>query len=144
MQDMPVYRLLPRGSIRRGPLKFALPGWIVRMHDALPFENFPGRQQDDFTIQPERAMIDIPQIEKKSSLPGGGVPPIHLRPACQARRNKVPPTLVWGVARQIFHEERPRADEAHVSFQHIDQLGQFIETAAPHQLPKSCQPVLVR
>ena len=114
------------------------------MHDTFPLEHFPGRHQNDFTIQPERTMIDIPQIEKKSSLPGGGVPPIHLRPPCQARRNKVPSMLVRGVALQIFHEERSRADEAHVSFQHIDQLGQFIESAAPHQLPKSCQPVLVR
>ena len=35
--------LLSEGPIRRGAPKIAFPGWIVRMHDALPLENFPGR-----------------------------------------------------------------------------------------------------
>ena len=37
--------VLAKGPIRRGTLKIAFPGRIVKMHDALPFENFPGRHQ---------------------------------------------------------------------------------------------------
>ena len=36
---------LSRGPVRRGALKIAFPGWIVRMHDTFPLENFPGSRQ---------------------------------------------------------------------------------------------------
>lgn len=51
--------------------------------------------------------------------------------------------LLRAIMHQVFHEEGSRADEAHVSFQHIDQLGQFIETAAPHQLAESRESIRV-
>lgn len=35
--------------------------------------------------------------------------------------------LFFIIERKVFHEQRSRADEAHIAFQHIDELGQFVE-----------------
>ena len=113
------------------------------MHDTFPLENFPRRHQYDFTIQPERVMIDIPQIEKKSLLPVGIIPSVHLRPPCQAGRNEVASLLRRAVMCQVFHEERPRAHEAHFAFQHVEESRKFIQAGAAHQLPESRESIRV-
>jgi len=41
--------ILAEGPIQRGTLditfKITFPGWIIRVHDSFPLENFPGRHQ---------------------------------------------------------------------------------------------------
>ena len=71
-------------------------------------------------------MIDIPQIEKKSLLPVGVIPSIHLGPTRQARRNEMATLLLRAIMRQVFHEERPRADKAHISLENVQEFRKFI------------------
>ena len=113
------------------------------MHDTFPLDDFPGRHQYDFTIQPQRTMIDIPQIEKKSLLPVGGISPIHLRPACQTGRNEMATVLFRGILFEIFRQERPWPDKTHLTFQHVEKSRKFIETRAAHQFPESRESIRI-
>ena len=113
------------------------------MHDTFPLENFPRRHQYDFTIQPERVMIDIPQIEKKSLLPVGIIPSIHLSPPGQAWRDEMASLLLQAIVGEIFHKERPRAHEAHVTLQYVEEARKFIQASAAHQLPESCESIRI-
>ena len=88
-------------------------------------------------------MIDIPQIEKKSLLPAGVIPSIHLSPPCQAWRDEMTSLLLRAVMLQIFHEERPWADEAHLALQYIEESRKFIQAGAAHQLAESCESIRI-
>ena len=113
------------------------------MHDTLPLEDFPRRHQNNFAIQPERAMIDIPQIEEKSLLPVGVIPSVHLSPSGQAGRNEMPTVLLRAILCEVVHAERSRAHEAHLAFQDVEESRKFIQAAAAHQLAKSCESIRV-
>lgn len=125
------------------PLKFAFPRWIIWLHDALALQNFPGSHQDDPTIQPERAMIDVPQIEKKSLLPVGGIPSIDLGPTRQAGRNEVATMLLRAISCEVLHEKGPRTHETHLAPQYVEEFRKFIQAGAAHQLAKSREPICI-
>jgi hypothetical protein len=88
-------------------------------------------------------MIDIPQIEKKSLLPVGGIPSVHLGPTCQAGRNEMATMLLRAVMRQVFHEEWPRTDEAHISLENVQEFREFIQASAAHQLAESRESICI-
>jgi hypothetical protein len=50
-----------------------------------------------------------------------------LSPARDARADVVAAALFLRVEREVFDEEGAGADEAHVSFEDVDDLGQFID-----------------
>lgn len=113
------------------------------MRDTLPLEDLPRRHQNNFTIQPERAMIDIPQIEEKSLLPIRGISSIHLRPPGQAGRYQMPTVLLRTIVWEVVHAERSRAYEAHLAFQDVEESRKFIQAGAAHPLAESCESILV-
>ena len=88
-------------------------------------------------------MIDIPKIKKKSLLPVSVIPSIYLSPPCQAGRNEVASLLLWAVMCHVFHEERPRANEAHVTLQYIEESRKFIQTGTAHQFAESCESISI-
>ena len=61
---------------------------------------------------------------------GSAAPAVHLGPAGDARQDLEPAALVLGVLLDLVAQRRPRADEAHVAPQHVDQLGQLVERRA--------------
>jgi len=71
-------------------------------------------------------MIDIPDVESEFFLPVNGVAAVDLGPACQAWANLVAPRLLRGVKREILHQQRARADQAHFALEDVPQFGQFI------------------
>lgn len=114
------------------------------MHDAFPSENLPGRHQKDLAVYPERAMVDIPDIQKKSVLKVGEIPSVHLSPPSQTGRNEMATVLLRTIMRQIFHKEGPRSDKAHISLENIQELREFIQTGTPHQFSESRESIRVR
>ena len=48
------------------------------------------------------------------------------------------------IARQIFHQKRAWADEAHFAAEHVDQLGQFIEAPPSKKPPKRAESLRIR
>ncbi|MDB4917876.1 MAG: hypothetical protein JWM95_5520 [Gemmatimonadetes bacterium] len=88
-------------------------------------------------------MIHVPDVIREPAPPVQRVSAMDLRPARDAGSYAVPPGLVGGVQRQIFHQQWPRAHETHVSDEYVEQLRQLIETEAAKRLPQSCQPLIV-
>lgn len=82
-------------------------------------------------------MIDIPQVEKKALLPVGVISSVHLGPPCQTGGNEMATLLLQAVMRQILHQEGPRADEAHISLENVQEFREFIQAGAAHQLAES-------
>src|SRR5690554_3412032 len=90
-------------------------------------QDFPGSEKKDFEVQPERNMIDIPDIQAELFFPRNRVSPVDLRPSSNARLNLMPSRLFGRVAVQVVHQQRARTDQTHVALKHVDQLRQLIE-----------------
>ena len=51
--------------------------------------------------------------------------------------------LLGRVERQVVHQKRTRAHEAHVALQHVPQFGQFIERAAAQKAAEFGEPLSI-
>lgn len=51
--------------------------------------------------------------------------------------------LLRAIMRQIFHQEGPRADEAHISLENVQEFREFIQAGAAHQLAESRESICV-
>ena len=65
-------------------------------------------------------MVDVPDVERELLVPRHRVAAVHLRPAGDPRSHLVAARLLRRVQRQVLHEQRTRADQAHVAVQHVD------------------------
>ena len=88
-------------------------------------------------------MVDVPDIEGELLVPRERVASVHLCPSGDSRPNVVAAHLLGCVPREVVHQERTRAYEAHVSSQHVDQLGELVEAGAPQEATDGGQPRLV-
>src|SRR6185436_17220709 len=88
------------------------------------------RLPEDPQVEPDGAVIDIPDVEAQALFPGLRVAAVDLRPAGDAGPHFVPARLLGRIEREIFRQERPRADEAHVAAQHIPELRQLVKAVA--------------
>ncbi len=114
------------------------------MADAFAREEFPDRQDDDLEVQPQRAVIDVPHVQREFLLPGERVAPVDLRPTGDPGPHLVTAGLLRRVAGQVLHQQRARADQAHVTFEHVEKLRQLIEAKTAQKAPESCKPLRVR
>ncbi|OQA22240.1 MAG: hypothetical protein BWY63_00932 [Chloroflexi bacterium ADurb.Bin360] len=44
------------------------------------------------------------------------------------------------IERQVLHQQRPRADEAHIAAQYVPQLGQLVQARAAKEAAEGRQP----
>ena len=51
--------------------------------------------------------------------------------------------LLRAIMRQVLHEEGPRADEAHISLENVQEFRKFIQAGAAHQLAESRESIRV-
>ena len=51
--------------------------------------------------------------------------------------------LLRAVMRQVFHEEGPRTDEAHISLENVQEFREFIQASAAHQLAESRESIRI-
>src|SRR5438552_5597786 len=74
-------------------------------------------------------MSDVPEIELNALRPGDRIAALHLSPAGDPGSNHEPTPLVIGITGNLLGQGRSRADQAHVTDQHIPQLRDLVETA---------------
>ena len=72
-------------------------------------------------------MVNVPHIEFEFLLPGNGVAAMALRPARDSGTYFVATRLLLAVQREILHEQRTWADEAHVAAEDVPKLRQFVD-----------------
>src|SRR5438552_16827175 len=85
-------------------------------------QNRRHRFDEDLEIQPQGPLVDVLHVQLHPSLEWQPAPPIHLPQARDPRTHAEPaavPVLVEPVV--IADRQRPRADEAHVASQHVDE-----------------------
>ena len=88
--------------------------------------------QDDLDVEPERPVLDVEVVEPGSLVDRGvAAQAVDLRPAGQAAGHPVPGVRTRGRARPNSLDEvrplGPRADQAHVAPQDVEQLGQLVQ-----------------
>ena len=100
----------PDGLGSRAPKLFhRLPGSGI---DAGPGEDFEERLNDYLHIQPETAVVDIPDIEGEFLLPGERVATIDLGPTGDAGSDLHASGLEGVIAGDVAHEEWTWSDDA--------------------------------
>jgi hypothetical protein len=112
--------------------------------DPLAAKNGGQGTAKDAQIEPEVAVLDIPDIHLKTSLPIGGVATVHLRPTGHARTNLVSSRLTFGVLGQVLDQKRSRSYQAHVASEDIPHLRQLVEARRPQEPAEWREPVCVR
>ena len=94
-------------------------------------------------------MLDVIDVMLHTGLDGGVPPqPVHLGPAGDAR----PDLMLHHIQRHILLESlhivgdlRPRAHQAHVPFEHVEELRQLVQGQLAHERPEpGLTPVVVR
>src|SRR5262245_29626724 len=114
---------------------------VSRAVDAFCAQYAQQRERDDPEVQPERAVVDVPDVEPESVLPGLVVAPVDLCPAGDPGANLVAARLLGRVQGQILDEQRPRADDAHVPAHDVPQLRQLVEAGASQKPAEPRQPL---
>jgi len=124
---------------------------MARRGHPLAGQHLPDRQPEDFQVQQEGPVVDVPHVEPELLLPTDRVSSVHLRPAGDARLDLVPAQLLGGVEGQVLGEQGARADERHVARNDIPKRGQLVEAGGAQEPAKareadgiSRQRVLVR
>ncbi len=117
---------------------------MLRVGDTAPACHTAKAAKQDLRIEPEAAMIDVPNIKSEAFIPANGIASIDLRPACDAGTDLVSAHLLLGIAVEIFHQQRPWANQSHFSAKHIPKLGELIEAHAPEKVAQSRNALGVR
>src|SRR5690606_8727133 len=100
---------------------------------AAPEQHHFDRLQQDHEVEHQAVVLDVEQVELQL-FPGvvdrGAVGIAQLGPAGQSRLHRVAHVVVADLAVELVDELRPlraRADEAHVTGQHVEQLRQLVQ-----------------
>lgn len=91
----------------------------------------------------ERDMVDIPDVELEFLMPADGVAAVTLRPAGDAGAYFVASGLLCRVEGEVFHQEWTRADERHVAFEDIPELGELVDGCGADEASHLCQSLSV-
>ena len=83
-------------------------------------------------------MVDIPDVIGELLLPAQGIAAVDLGPAGDARLHLHASRLEGVVERQVTHQQGPRADDAHVAAQHVDELGELVDGVAANAYQNLC------
>ena len=88
-------------------------------------------------------MVHIPYVKFKLPLPGDRIAAVALRPAGYSGAHFVTSGLLWGIKREILHQQRSGTDEAHVALEDVPQLWQFVEGGRAYETADFCQAVRI-
>ena len=92
-------------------------------------------EQQDAQVQAPGAVLDVPEVELDALVPGQLGAPVDLRPARDPGLDRQAPALALGVAVDLDGDRRARADDRHLSAQHVDEVGHLVERRAAQQAP---------
>lgn len=91
---------------------------------------------EDFEVEREAAMVDVPDVEFEFLFPGECVASVDLGPAGESWFHFVAAHLLLGIAREVFGKERARSDDAHVAFEDVPELREFVEAGGAEETAK--------
>ena len=106
---------------------------MLRVGDTAPASYTTKASKQDLRIEPEAAMVDVPHVEGEAFVPTNSIASVDLRPARDAGTDLMSAHLLLGIEVEIFHQQRPWANQSHFSAKHIPKLGEFIEAHAPEK-----------
>src|SRR5208337_2713341 len=92
---------------------------------------------DNLKVQQQAPVPDVVQVVFQTAANGRiSAQAIDLRPSGDSNLEPVPAVVLLDFTQEFLREMRPLgpgADNAHVTFQNVEKLRQFIEAAAPQQ-----------
>jgi hypothetical protein len=95
-------------------------------------------------VKPHTKVVNIPHIELEFLFPSYRISTVYLRPTGDSWLDIMTPALFGGVVRQILHQQRSGADQAHISSYDVYQFGKLIEAGLSQEAPKSGKTLLIR
>src|SRR5690606_16204174 len=121
-----------------------------RLHRDMTFAGNPcarehraDRAEEDFQIQNEAEVIDVPRIESEPLVPAREVSSVDGGPTGDAREHGVTPSLFGAVAIEVLDQQRPRTDQAHVPEQHVEELRELVQAQAAERLAEPGETLIV-
>src|SRR6185436_9464292 len=118
-----------------GSLKI-IDGGTTRLRNAAPGKHFDCRPGKNSEVELEREMLHVIEVQFETFLPAQSITAVHLRQSGDPRPDVMPASLLWGVERQILHEQRPRANQAHLAREHVPQLWNLVQTRGAEPAPE--------
>ena len=115
-----------------------------------PLATLPGATEqggrclgEDPQVEPERTVLDVPDVELDPLLPGDPGATVDLGPAGHAGAQIEPPALTRRVELDLGGQGRARPDDPHLAAQHVDQVGQLVERVATEEPADTRHPGVV-
>src|SRR6516165_4880702 len=105
-------------------------GRVVAGADIRATDDTDKSQPNNLQIEPQRTIINVPDVEGEAMLPRYRVAAVDLSPASKARANLITPHLLRRMIGNVFHEQRPGPDQAHLPPDHVPKLRQLVEAHA--------------
>src|SRR5215207_3552577 len=87
--------------------------------------------QHDAQVEPERPVLYVEEVEPDHLVEREAVAPRHLPQARHPRLHVETLAVPKLVRLHLVRNRRARADDAHVSAQHVQELRQLVQTRAP-------------
>lgn len=106
-------------------------------------QGFRNGEPEYLQVQNEACVIDVPYVQCKLLLPGEGITPVDLCPSRYSRADFMPPGLKSVISPQVSSEQGSRSYEAHVSFQHVQELGKLVKACASEEFTKRGETMFV-
>src|SRR5262249_62426030 len=108
---------------------------------ALAAADVSDRHVQDAQVEPERAVVHVPDVERELLVPGQCVAAVHLAPARDPGPDMVASHLLLRVAGKVLGKERAGTDQAHVAGDHIEKLGELVEARTPQEAGPTGEPL---
>src|SRR5262249_24930645 len=96
------------------------------------------RSPQNLDVEPERTVVDVPDVERDALWPRQLNSAVHLRPARHPRRDHEAPALKRRVFFHLFQNGWPWPDQRHFTTQNVEQLRQFIDLEAAYPPADRC------
>lgn len=109
-------------------------GSLALLVDVLAAQDVADGHPDDFAVEQEGDVVDVPDVELEFARPADGVAAVDLCPAGDSGGDEVAAALGFVVQGEVLDEQGARADEAHVSLEDVDELGEFVDGGGAHEL----------
>ena len=93
------------------------------------------KSPENVEIEPNRPRVNVLQVELDPILEGGVASAAHLPKARHSRNRAKTPPLPGEIALCFVNWAWPRADQAHFSTEHVNQLRQFVDASSAKEPP---------
>ena len=121
--------------------------WKTRLVRVPAVEQVEQCHGDDLEIKGEAPVSQVIKVILDPLGDGSiAAPSVHLSPAGDSGLESVARVIAIELLQKLFHKVRtfgPGPDDAHVAFQHIDELWEFIEIRFAQERAEGCTPGIV-